>query len=163
MTRVSGMTERRIVATLATALALFVGCTPNASAKYDAAEKAVRVALSDDQDIEFFDLYESTPDLHGISQTPNYKRTFICGYATYKKQDGKPVRVRFIYVAHSDDPSLADYGPLNLEKPELNYGIRDESSGGRYATAFEFSGWNRVCTNAQHPKTFSGVAPKSDG
>lgn len=108
--------------------------------------KAVRAALSDARDIEFFDLYESTPDLHGISQTPNDKRTFICGYAAYKKQDGKPSRVRFIY-AHSDDPSLADYGPLNVEKPELNYGIRDESSGGRYATAFEFSGWNRVCAN----------------
>ncbi|WP_321926127.1 hypothetical protein [Burkholderia sp. BCC1998] len=163
MKRVSGMIERRIVATLTTTLALFVGCTPSAFAKYDAAEKAVRAALSDDQDVEFSDLYESTPDLRGISQTPNDKHTFICGYATYKKQDGKPVRVRFIYVVHSDDPSLADYGPLNLEKPELNYGIRDESSGGRYATAFEFSGWNRVCANAQHPKTFSGVAPKSDG
>lgn len=157
------MIERRIVATLATALALFVGCIPSASAKYDAAEKAVRAALSDAQDIEFFDLYESTPDLHGISQTPNDKRTLICGYAAYKKRDGKPSRVRFIYAAHSDDPSLADYGPLNLERPELNYGIRDESSGGRYATTFEFSGWNRVCANAQHPKTFSGVAPKSDG
>ncbi|WP_199545048.1 hypothetical protein [Paraburkholderia kururiensis] len=163
MTRVSGMTERRIAATLAAALALFVGCTPSASAKYDAAEKAVRAALSDDQDVEFSDLYESTPDLHRTSQTPNDKRTFICGYATYKKQDGKPVRARFIYAAHSDDPSLADYGPLNLEKPELNYGIRDENSGGRYATAFEFSGWNRVCADAQHPKTFSGVAPKGDG
>ena len=157
------MMEGRIVVPLAMALALFVGCTPSASAKYDAAEKAVRAVLVDDEDIEFFDLYENTPDLHGKSPTPNYKRTFICGYVAYKKQDGKSVRVRFIYVVHSDDPSFSDYDRLNLEKPELDYGIRDESNGGRYATAFEFSGWNQICVNAQHPKTFSGVAPKSDG
>lgn len=156
------MIERRVVATLAAAFVLCVGCTARASEKYDAAEKAVRAALADDQSVEFFDLYENTPDLHGISATPNYKRTFICGHVAYKKQDGEPVRARFIYVAHSDDPSVADYGPLNLEKPESNYGIRDESNGGRYATAFEFSGWNRVCVNARHPKSFSGVAPKRD-
>ncbi|WP_156992741.1 hypothetical protein [Paraburkholderia oxyphila] len=96
-----------------------------------------------------------------MSPTPNYKRTFVCGYVTYKQQDGQPVRARFIYVAHSDDPSFAGHDPLNLEKPELNYGIRDESNGGKYATAFEFAGWNQICVNAQHPKTFSGVAPKS--
>jgi len=156
------MIERRIVAALTTALVLFAGCSSSASAKYDAAEKAVKSALADDQDIDFFDLYENTPDLHGISSTPNYKRTFICGYVTYKNQAGAPVRARFIYVAHSDDPSLADYGPLNLERPELNSGIRDDDNGGRYATAFEFSGWNRACVNARHPKSFSGVAPKSD-
>ena len=157
------MIERHIVAALTTALVLFAGCSSSASAKYDAAEKAVKSALVDAQDIDFFDLYENTLDLHGISSTPNYTRTFICGYVTYKNRAGQLVRARFIYVTRSDDPSLADYGPLSLEKPELNYGIRDEDNGGRYATAFEFSGWNRVCANARHPKTFSGVAPKSDG
>ncbi|MCR1771003.1 hypothetical protein EXE55_20475 [Burkholderia glumae] len=156
------MSERRIITALTTALVLFVGCAPNVYAKYDAAEKAVKSALANNQEIDFSDLYENTPDLHGISQTSNYKRTFICGYVTYKKQDGKPVRVRFIYAAHLEDPSHAEYGPLNLESPELNYGIRDENNEGRYATAFEFSGWNRVCSNSRHPKTFSGVAPKSD-
>ncbi|WP_186100888.1 hypothetical protein [Burkholderia gladioli] len=163
MKRVSGMLAKHLVVALTTAHVLFVGGMSSAYAKYDAAEKAVEAALGNDHDIEFSDLYESTPDLHGISPTPNYKRTFVCGYVSYKKPDGKPMRVRFIYAARSDDPSLSDYGPLNLEKPELNDGIRDERNRGRYATAFEFSGWNRVCANAQHPKTFSGVAPKSDG
>ncbi|WP_146123229.1 hypothetical protein [Burkholderia multivorans] len=156
------MSERRIITALTTALVLFVGYAPNVYAKYDAAEKAVKAALANNRDVEFSDLYENTPDLHGISQTPNYKRTFICGYVAYKKQDGKLVRVRFIYATNLKDPSRAEYGPLNLENPELNYGIRGDSNDGRYATAFEFSGWNRVCINSRHPKTFSGVAPKSN-
>lgn len=101
-------------------------------------------------------------DLHLTSPARSFKRKFICGNVTYKTIGDKPVRARFIYVTDANQP-LAESGPLSLEKPDLDYGILDPSNGGRYATVFEFSGWNKICANAQHPKTFSGVAPKSDG
>lgn len=154
--------KRQIVTSLYVGLALLGSYPPSASAKYGAAETAVKSALASARDIRFDDEYEMTHDLHGTDPVRNLKRTFICGHVAYKNADGKAVRARFIYVTDSNDPLLAEYGPLALEKPELDYGILDESNGGRYATAFEFSGWNKTCANAQHPKTFSGVAPKSD-
>ncbi|KVM61504.1 MULTISPECIES: hypothetical protein [Burkholderia] len=157
------MMKKNFIVSLFVALVLCGSYTSSAFAKYDAAKEAVESALSHHKSIEFSDLYEITPDLHGVSSTPDYKRTFVCGYVAYEEPGGKHVRVRFIYVAHSEDPALADYGPLTLEKPDLTYGILDEGNGGRYATVFEFSGWNRICVDARHPKTFSGVAPKSDG
>jgi hypothetical protein len=154
--------KKPINAILYTGFVLLAMCSQSAWAKYGEAEMAVKSALAGAEDIKFHDVYEITPDLRGVSPTPNYKRTFICGYVTYKKENDKAVRARFIYLAHTEDPSFAGNDPLNLEKPDLDYGLRDESNGGRYATVFEFSGWNRQCADAQHPKTFSGVAPKSD-
>ncbi len=154
--------KRQIVATLYLGLFLLAGCSPSASAKYEAAKTAVKSALAGARGIDFDDLYEMTHDLHGMDPPRDFRRTFVCGYVAYKKEDDKPVRARFIYVTDADDPSLAERGPVSLENPEMDYGILDETNGGKYATPFEFAGWNKICANAQHPKTFSGVAPKSD-
>jgi hypothetical protein len=151
------------IAILYITLAPVTGCTQSASATYNVAETAVRSALPGDSGIKFDGAYETTPDLRGLSQTPNYKRTFICGYVAYKDETGKSIRARFVYLSHSEDPSQAGQNLLNLEKPEMNYGMRDEANGGKYATPFEFTGWNRTCADVRHPKTFSGVAPESIG
>ncbi|MFP3588059.1 hypothetical protein SCB29_31115 [Paraburkholderia sp. SIMBA_055] len=82
---------------------------------------------------------------------------------TYKNEAGRSVKARFIYLSHSDDPSQAGRHVLSVEKPDINYGIRDEENGGKYVTSFELTGWNRSCADGQHPKTFSGVAPESVG
>ncbi|MFM0031003.1 hypothetical protein PQR70_32795 [Paraburkholderia madseniana] len=151
------------IAALFIAFALLAGCTRSNASTDDVVETAVRSALSNEKDIKFDGLYETTPDLHGSSETPNYKRRFTCGYVTYRNEAGKSIRARFIYLSHSDDPSQAGQNFLSVEKPEINYGIRDEENGGKYVTSFELTGWNRSCADAQHPKTFSGVAPESIG
>ncbi|RKE25510.1 hypothetical protein B0G76_7045 [Paraburkholderia sp. BL23I1N1] len=151
------------IAALFIALALLAGCTPSNASTDEVVEAAVRSALPNEKDIKFDGLYETTPDLHGSSETPNYKRAFTCGYVTYTNEAGKSIRARFIYLSHSDDPSQAGQNFLSVEKPEINYGIRDKENGGKYVTSFELTGWNRSCADAQHPKTFSGVAPESNG
>ena len=151
------------IALLYIALAPVTGHTQSASSTYNVAEAAVRSALPGDSGIKFDGVYETAPDLHGFSQTPNYKRTFTCGYVVYKDETGKAIKARFIYLSHSEDPSQVGQNLLNLEKPEMNYGMRDEANGGRYATPFELTGWNRTCADARHPRTFSGVAPESNG
>ncbi|MGC2960312.1 hypothetical protein ACPUET_10075 [Paraburkholderia graminis] len=151
------------IATLFIALVLLVGCTRSNASTDDVVEAAVRSALSNEKDIKFDGLYETTPDLHESTEAPNYKRTFTCGYVTYKNEAGRSVKARFIYLSHSDDPSQAGQHVLSVEKPEINYGIRDEENGGKYVTSFELTGWNRSCADGQHPKTSSGVAPESVG
>jgi hypothetical protein len=151
------------IAALFIAVALLSGCTQSNASTDDAMEAAVRSALPNDKDIKFDGLYEPTPNLRGSSDTPNYKRRFTCGYVTCRNEAGKSIRARFVYLSHSDDPSQAGKNFLNVEKPEISYGIRDEENGGKYLTSFELTGWNRSCADAQHPKTFSGVAPESIG
>ena len=149
------------IAALFIALALLTACTRSNASTDDVVEAAVRSALPNEKDIKFDGLYETTPDLHGSSETPNYNRRFTCGYVTYRNEAGKSIRARFIYLSHSDDPSQTGQNFLSVEKPEIDYGIRDEENGGKYVTSFELTGWNRSCADAGHPKTFSGVAPES--
>lgn len=103
------------IAALFIAFALLAGCTRSNASTDDVVETAVRSALSNEKDIKFDGLYETTPDLHGSSETPNYKRRFTCGYVTYRNEAGKSIRARFIYLSHSDDPSQAGQNFLSVE------------------------------------------------
>lgn len=154
--------RRQAVALACVFSCVLSACAPQEPAAYKVAKDAATAALSGKSGIEFSDMYESTPDLTGISQIPNYKPTFVCGRVGYTDGEGKRVNVRFIYRS-SSNVALPEVDPLILDRPELNYGLPEAVVDGRYPTVFEFSGWNRLCANKDHPATFTGSPPASDG